>query len=64
MTTQPEQVLENNLVHQLIGLGHNSVVIKTESDLLRNLKAQLEKHILNSSIKIFGVKTNFRLLIK
>ena len=44
MTTQPEQVLETNLVNQLVGLGHKSVVIKTEDDLLRNLKVQLEKH--------------------
>jgi len=44
MTTQPEQVLENNLVSQLIGLGHKSVTIKTENDLVSNLKAQLEKH--------------------
>ena len=44
MTTQPEQVLENNLISQLIALGHKSVVIKTEEDLLSNLKLQLEKH--------------------
>ncbi|WP_299135196.1 type I restriction endonuclease subunit R [uncultured Tenacibaculum sp.] len=44
MTTQPEQVLENNLVSQLIGLGHKSVTIKTEDDLVSNLKTQLEKH--------------------
>lgn len=44
MTTQPEQVLENNLVNQLIGLGHKSVTIKTENDLISNLKTQLEKH--------------------
>ena len=44
MTTQPEQVLENNLVSQLIGLGHQSVIIKTEDDLVNNLKTQLEKH--------------------
>lgn len=44
MSTQPEQVLENNLVSQLIGLGHQSVVIKTEDDLVNNLKTQLEKH--------------------
>jgi type I restriction enzyme R subunit len=44
MTTQPEQVLENNLISQLISLGHKSVVIKTEDDLLSNLKTQLEKH--------------------
>lgn len=44
MTTQPEQVLENNLISQLISLGHKSVTIKTEDDLLSNLKTQLEKH--------------------
>ena len=44
MTTQPEQVLENNLISQLISLGHKSVTIKTEEDLLSNLKSQLEKH--------------------
>ena len=44
MTTQPEQVLENNLVSQLIGLGHKAVTIKTEDDLVNNLKTQLEKH--------------------
>jgi type I restriction enzyme R subunit len=44
MTTQPEQVLENNMVSQLIGLGHKSVIIKTEEDLVSNLKSQLEKH--------------------
>ncbi|RPD96170.1 type I restriction endonuclease subunit R [Aureibaculum marinum] len=44
MTTQPEQVLENNLISQLVGLGHKSVVIKTENDLLSNLKSQLEEH--------------------
>ncbi|OUS10458.1 deoxyribonuclease HsdR [Nonlabens dokdonensis] len=44
MTTQPEQVLENNLISQLIGLGHQPISIKTENDLLSNLKSQLEKH--------------------
>ncbi len=44
MTTQPEQVLENNLINQLISLGHKPVVIKTEADLVSNLKTQLEKH--------------------
>ncbi|WP_194768125.1 type I restriction endonuclease subunit R [Tamlana sp. I1] len=44
MTTQPEQVLENNLVSQLIALGHKPITIKTEDDLLSNLKTQLEKH--------------------
>lgn len=44
MTTQPEQVLENNLISQLNGLGHKLVTIKTEEDLIANLKTQLEKH--------------------
>ena len=44
MTTQPEQVLENNLISQLEALGHKAVTIKTEADLVSNLKTQLEKH--------------------
>jgi type I restriction enzyme R subunit len=44
MTTQPEQILENNLVKQLDALGHKKVVISDELDLLVNLKKQLEKH--------------------
>ena len=44
MTTQPEQLLEDNLVAQLQGLGHSLVTIKDEAALLANLKTQLEKH--------------------
>ncbi|MBH0076025.1 type I restriction endonuclease subunit R [Pseudoalteromonas sp. SWYJ118] len=44
MTTQFEQVLENNLITQLQELGYLNVVIKDEKDLLINLKAQLETH--------------------
>lgn len=44
MTTQPEQILENNLVAQLVKLGYKQVVIRDENDLLENLKSQLEKH--------------------
>ncbi|MGG6230953.1 type I restriction endonuclease subunit R [Tenacibaculum sp. SDUM215027] len=44
MTSQPEQLLENNLVSQLVKLGYEKVVIKDEADLLTNLKSQLEKH--------------------
>lgn len=44
MTTQPEQILENNLVGQLEGLGYKKVVIRDENDLLANLKSQLESH--------------------
>ncbi len=44
ITTQPEQILENNLLSQLQKLGYKSVVIKDETDLLENLKSQLEIH--------------------
>ena len=44
MTTQPEQILENNLVDQLITLGYKKVVIHDEADLLINLKRRLELH--------------------
>ncbi|MDO6392076.1 type I restriction endonuclease subunit R [Pontibacter sp. BT731] len=44
MGTQPEQVLEDNLVKQLQGLGYSYVTIKDEQALLANLKTQLEKH--------------------
>ncbi len=44
MTSQPEQLLENNLVSQLAKLGYEKVVIKDEADLLINLKSQIEKH--------------------
>ncbi|MFN3758739.1 MAG: type I restriction endonuclease subunit R [Algoriphagus aquaeductus] len=44
MTSQPEQTLENNLVDQLEKLGYKRVLIKGESDLLQNLKSQLEVH--------------------
>ncbi|WP_370477203.1 type I restriction endonuclease subunit R [Tamlana flava] len=44
MTTQPEYILEENLVSQLQELGYGKVVIKDEADLILNLKSQLEKH--------------------
>ena len=44
MPTQPEQILEDNLVEQLIGLGYEFVEIRDEKDLVANLKRQLEKH--------------------
>ena len=45
MSTQPEEILERNLVAQLTGtLGYEPVSIKNEDDLLANLKTQLEKH--------------------
>ncbi|MBP9152391.1 MAG: type I restriction endonuclease subunit R [Flavobacteriales bacterium] len=44
MTTQPEQLLENNLVAQLVKLGYKRAVVRTEAELLANLRVQLEKH--------------------
>jgi len=44
MTSQPEQILEDNLIKQLRELGYSFVTIKDEADLLLNLKGQLEKH--------------------
>ncbi|SHE31286.1 type I restriction enzyme, R subunit [Bacteroides luti] len=44
MNTQPEQLLENNLVAQLQLLGYTYVPVSNEKELLANLKTQLEKH--------------------
>lgn len=44
MTIQPEQILEDNLVVQLEKLGYKKVTVKNETDLLANLKTQLEIH--------------------
>ncbi|MBK6930016.1 MAG: type I restriction endonuclease subunit R [Saprospirales bacterium] len=44
MSTQPEQLLEDNLIRQLESLGYEFVPIRDEAALLANLKAQLEKH--------------------
>jgi len=45
MTTQPESILEANLIKQLSEtLGYEKVLIKDEEDLKANLKRQLEKH--------------------
>ena len=44
MSTQPEQILENQLVERLSILGYSKVRIPDESAILANLKGQLEKH--------------------
>lgn len=44
MSTQPEQILENQLVSQLSTIGYAKVKIADEAALLANLKTQLEKH--------------------
>jgi type I restriction enzyme R subunit len=43
MTTQSESALENELIHQLSNNGYERVIIKDESELLVNLKKQLER---------------------
>ncbi|MBK7086545.1 MAG: type I restriction endonuclease subunit R [Flavobacteriales bacterium] len=42
MSTQPEALLEAELVAQLRGMGYGHVVIKDDETLLANLQAQLE----------------------
>lgn len=44
MSRQPELILEEKLVQQLVELGYGLVYIKDEADLIINLKTQLEKH--------------------
>ena len=44
MSTQPEQILEEQLVSQLQKLSYKLVLIKDEKDLIANLKNQLECH--------------------
>ena len=44
MTTQSEQILENNLISQLQEMKYDRVNISNETELLANLKSQLEKH--------------------
>ena len=43
MTSQPEAILENNLVRQLTGLGYEFVHINDEDGIRANLKSQLER---------------------
>lgn len=59
MTTQPEAILENNLVKQLAGLGYEYIHIYDEDGILANLKSRLE--IFNNttfSEKEFGAILN------
>ena len=44
MSTQSEQILENQLVAQLASIGYSKIRIPDEASLLANLKTQLEKH--------------------
>ena len=41
MSHQSEAILENNLIHQLIGLGYESVKVMDGDALVFNLKSQL-----------------------
>jgi len=42
MTTQPEQVLEDNLIRQLISMGYERVHVINDQELVANFKTQLE----------------------
>jgi type I restriction enzyme R subunit len=44
MAKQPEQILENQLIVQLQKMGYGLVLLKDETDLIHNLKTQVEKH--------------------
>ncbi len=44
MNAQPEQLLENNLIDQLVQLGYERIVLKHEIDVVANFKKQIEKH--------------------
>lgn len=55
MSHQPEAILEDNLVKQLIELGYGRVMIHDEETLLSNLKSQLEEfNQINFSDKEFA----------
>ena len=43
MSTQPEAILENELIRQLAKNGYQKVLVEDEASLIRNLKDQLEK---------------------
>jgi type I restriction enzyme R subunit len=58
---QAEQVLEDNLVKQLVGLGFSQTKITDEKSLLANLKAQLEK--LNGLTKSPLTEVEFRQIL-
>ena len=44
MNTQPEQLLENNLIDQLTGLGYQRIILRDEQEVVLNFKQQIEKH--------------------
>ena len=44
MATQPEAVLEDKFIKQLVSLEYERVAVISEDELLANLKRQLEKH--------------------
>ncbi len=44
MTIQSEQTLENNLIAQLVDMGYKRVSVSSETEMVANLKAQLELH--------------------
>ena len=53
MTTQPEQILENNLVTQLVALGYKKVEIVDEVSMLSNLKEKFLLFQLSVVLEVF-----------
>ena len=43
MSTQPEAILESELIQQLAKNGYQKVLVEDEDSLIANLKNQLEK---------------------
>ena len=63
MSTQSEYQLENELISQLKQLGYASVTLKDESQLLSNLKTQIERAnehdlIIVDKISVLGFLTS------
>lgn len=56
MSKQPEAILEEQLVEQLQKLGYGLVVLKDETELVANLKRQLEIHNRQALIKTGNAK--------
>ena len=56
MAKQPEAILEEQLVEQLQKLGYGLVVLKDETELVANLKRQLEIHNRQALIKTESAK--------
>lgn len=52
-TTQPEQVLEDYLVAQLMEQGHTRAVVRDEVTMLSNLKTQVESLAMSNCVATY-----------